>query len=84
MQTLESPAQGHQQVQDMTTDLGTELKTASEKLAECDGPAMEEPSAEQNQLKSQVCCSFCIMEPITFVKENCSWCQTESYETFLK
>ncbi|XP_064278968.1 nesprin-2 isoform X2 [Passer domesticus] len=53
MQTLESPVQEHQQVQDMTTDLSTELETVSEKLAECDGPLMEEPSAEQSQLKSQ-------------------------------
>uniref|UniRef100_A0A8C3EIV6 Spectrin repeat containing nuclear envelope protein 2 n=1 Tax=Corvus moneduloides TaxID=1196302 RepID=A0A8C3EIV6_CORMO len=49
MQTLESPVQEHQQV----TGLSTELKTVSEKLAECDGPAMEQSSAEQNQLKSQ-------------------------------
>lgn len=77
MQTLEIPVQEHQQVQDITTGLSTELKTLSEKLAECDGPAMEEPSAEQNPLKSQVCCCFCVMETITFVKKNCSWCQTE-------
>ncbi|XP_063015844.1 nesprin-2 isoform X4 [Melospiza melodia melodia] len=53
LQTLQSPVQEHQQVQDMPTDLSTELKTVSEKLSECDGPAMEEPSAEENQLKSQ-------------------------------
>ncbi|OWK58801.1 Nesprin-2 [Lonchura striata] len=53
MQTFESPVQEHQQVQSMATGLSPELKTVSEKLAECDGPAMEEPSAEQNQLKSQ-------------------------------
>ncbi|KAL2304033.1 hypothetical protein Nmel_009323 [Mimus melanotis] len=53
MQTLESPVQEHQQVQDMVTGLNTDLKTVSRKLAECDGPAMEQPSAEQNQLKSQ-------------------------------
>lgn len=72
MQTLESPVQEHQQVQDVVTGLSTELKTISEELAECDEPAMEQPSAEQKQLKSQVCCSFCIMETLTFVKENCS------------
>uniref|UniRef100_A0A8C3EGB7 Spectrin repeat containing nuclear envelope protein 2 n=1 Tax=Corvus moneduloides TaxID=1196302 RepID=A0A8C3EGB7_CORMO len=42
MQTLESPVQEHQQV----TGLSTELKTVSEKLAECDGPAMEQSSAD--------------------------------------
>ncbi|KAM7024204.1 nesprin-2 isoform 2-T2 [Acridotheres tristis] len=53
MQTLESPVQEHQQVQDMVIGLSTELQTVSKKLAECDGPAMEQPSAEQNQLRSQ-------------------------------
>ncbi|RMB98642.1 hypothetical protein DUI87_24859 [Hirundo rustica rustica] len=53
MQTLESPVQEHHEVQDMVTDLSTELETVSEKLVECDGPAVEQPSAEQNQLKSQ-------------------------------
>ncbi|XP_066045092.1 nesprin-2 isoform X1 [Chamaea fasciata] len=53
MQTLESPVQEHQEVQDMVTDLSTELKTVSEKLVECDGPAVEQPSDEPNQLKSQ-------------------------------
>ncbi|XP_005047765.1 PREDICTED: nesprin-2 [Ficedula albicollis] len=53
MQTLESPVQEHQQVQDVVTDLSTELQAVSEKLAECDGPAMEQPPAEQNQLKSE-------------------------------
>ncbi|XP_058716797.1 nesprin-2 [Poecile atricapillus] len=53
LQTWESPVQEHQQVQDTVTGLSTELKTVSEKLSECDGPATEQPSAEQNQLKSQ-------------------------------
>ncbi|KAM9652315.1 nesprin-2 isoform 3-T5 [Morphnus guianensis] len=53
VQTLESHVQEHQQFQDMVTGLSTELKTVSEKLADCEGPAMEQPSAEQNQLKSQ-------------------------------
>uniref|UniRef100_A0A8U7ML44 Spectrin repeat containing nuclear envelope protein 2 n=1 Tax=Corvus moneduloides TaxID=1196302 RepID=A0A8U7ML44_CORMO len=46
MQTLESPVQEHQQV----TGLSTELKTVSEKLAECDGPAMEQSSEQQGPL----------------------------------
>lgn len=70
MQTLDSPVQEHQQVQDVVTDLSSELQTVSEKLAECDGPTMEQPSAELNQLKSQVRCSFCIVDTITFVREN--------------
>ncbi|XP_059675230.1 nesprin-2 [Gavia stellata] len=53
VQTLESHVREHQQFQDMVTGLSTELKTVSEKLAGCEGPAMEQPSAEQNQLKSQ-------------------------------
>ncbi|KAM6069250.1 nesprin-2 [Theristicus caerulescens] len=53
VQTLESHVQEHQQFQDMVAGLSTELKTLSEKLADCEGPAMEQPSAEQNQLKSQ-------------------------------
>uniref|UniRef100_A0A8C3V6R4 Nesprin-2 n=1 Tax=Catharus ustulatus TaxID=91951 RepID=A0A8C3V6R4_CATUS len=53
MQTLDSPVQEHQQVQDVVTDLSSELQTVSEQLAECDGPTMEQPSAELNQLKSQ-------------------------------
>ncbi|KAJ7412926.1 nesprin-2 isoform X1 [Pitangus sulphuratus] len=53
VQTLESRVQEHQQFQDMVTALSTELKTISEKLAGCEGPALEQPSAEQNQLESQ-------------------------------
>ncbi|XP_063255607.1 nesprin-2 [Prinia subflava] len=53
MPTLESPVEEHQEAQDMVTGLSTELKTVSERLVECDGPAMEPPSAEQNHLKSQ-------------------------------
>ncbi|XP_009990126.1 PREDICTED: nesprin-2-like, partial [Tauraco erythrolophus] len=53
VQTLESHVQQHQQFQDMVAGLSTELKTVSEKLAGCEGPAMVQPSAEQNQLKSQ-------------------------------
>ncbi|XP_014105243.1 PREDICTED: nesprin-2 isoform X1 [Pseudopodoces humilis] len=53
LQTWESPVQEHQQVQDTVTGLSTELKTVSEKLSERDGPATEQPSDEQNQLKSQ-------------------------------
>ncbi|XP_064515447.1 nesprin-2 isoform X2 [Pseudopipra pipra] len=53
VQTLESRVQEHQQFQDMVTDLSTELKTVSEKLSGVEGPAMEQPSAEQNQLESQ-------------------------------
>ncbi|XP_037249263.1 nesprin-2 isoform X1 [Falco rusticolus] len=53
VQTLESHVQEHQQFQDMVTGLSTELKTVSEKLAACKGPAIEQPSAEKNQLKSQ-------------------------------
>ncbi|KAM6130878.1 nesprin-2 [Pterocles gutturalis] len=53
VQTLESRVQEHQQFQDMVAALSTELKTVSEKLADCEGPATEQPSAEQNQLKSQ-------------------------------
>lgn len=64
MQTLESHVQEHQQFQDMVAGLSTEMKTVSEKLAGCEGAAMERPSAEQNQLKTQVCCRFCIMEKV--------------------
>ncbi|XP_027529961.1 nesprin-2 [Neopelma chrysocephalum] len=53
VQTLESRVQEHQQFQDMVTGLSSELKTVSEKLSGADGPAMEQPSAEQNQLESQ-------------------------------
>ncbi|KAM6073754.1 nesprin-2 [Chlamydotis macqueenii] len=53
VQTLQSHVQEHQQFQDMVTGLSTELKTVSEKLAGCEGPAMEQPSSEQNQLGSQ-------------------------------
>ncbi|XP_076201734.1 nesprin-2 isoform X1 [Aptenodytes patagonicus] len=51
VQTLESHVQEHQQFQDMVAGLSTELKTLSKKLADCE--AMEQPSAEQKQLKSQ-------------------------------
>ncbi|KAM6392914.1 nesprin-2 [Pluvialis apricaria] len=53
VQTLESHVQEHQQFQDMVAGLSTELKTVSEKLAGCEGAAMEPSSAEQNQLKTQ-------------------------------
>ncbi|XP_064317024.1 nesprin-2 [Phalacrocorax carbo] len=53
VQTLESRVQEHQQFQDMVAGLSTELKTVSERLADCEGPAMQPPSAEQEQLKSQ-------------------------------
>uniref|UniRef100_A0A8B9BTJ4 Spectrin repeat containing nuclear envelope protein 2 n=1 Tax=Anser brachyrhynchus TaxID=132585 RepID=A0A8B9BTJ4_9AVES len=53
VQTLERHVQEHQQFQDMVTGLSTELKTLSEKLADCGSPAMEQPSSEQKQLKSQ-------------------------------
>ncbi|KAM9290997.1 nesprin-2 [Morus bassanus] len=53
VQTLESRVQEHQQFQDMVAGLSTELKTVSEKLADCEGPTMEQASAEQKQLKSQ-------------------------------
>ncbi|KAM4667357.1 nesprin-2 [Amazona ochrocephala] len=53
VQTLESYVQEHQQFQDMVSGLSTELKTLSEKLADCEGPAIEQPSVEQAQLKSQ-------------------------------
>ncbi|XP_068803435.1 nesprin-2 [Struthio camelus] len=53
VQTLESHVHEHQQFQDMVTALSTELKNVSEKLADYGGPAVEQPSAEQNQLKSQ-------------------------------
>ncbi|XP_064368021.1 nesprin-2 isoform X2 [Dromaius novaehollandiae] len=53
VQTLESHVQEHQQFQDMVKGLSTELKTVSEKFADYGGPAVEQPSAEQNQLKSQ-------------------------------
>jgi len=64
VQTLESHVREHQLFQNMIAGLSTEVKTVSEKLANCEGPAMEQPSAEQNQLKSQVCCRFCIMEKV--------------------
>uniref|UniRef100_A0A8C0UW16 Spectrin repeat containing nuclear envelope protein 2 n=1 Tax=Cyanistes caeruleus TaxID=156563 RepID=A0A8C0UW16_CYACU len=50
LQTWESPVQEHQQVQDTVTGLSTELKTVSEKLSECDGPATEQPSEQQGPL----------------------------------
>ncbi|XP_030307946.1 nesprin-2 [Calypte anna] len=53
VQTLEIHVHEHQQFQDMVAGLSTELKTLSEKLADCEGPAMEQQSAEQNELKSQ-------------------------------
>ncbi|XP_057272197.1 nesprin-2 isoform X1 [Pezoporus wallicus] len=53
VQTLESHVQEHQQFQDMVSDLSTEPKTPSEKLADCEGPATEQTSVEQAQLKSQ-------------------------------
>ncbi|XP_054017708.1 nesprin-2 [Dryobates pubescens] len=53
VQTLESHVQEHQQFQDMVAGLSTELKTLSEKHADCEGHAMKQPSAELNQLKSQ-------------------------------
>ncbi|XP_075282973.1 nesprin-2 isoform X3 [Opisthocomus hoazin] len=53
VQTLESHVREHQLFQNMIAGLSTEVKTVSEKLANCEGPAMEQPSAEQNQLKSQ-------------------------------
>ncbi|XP_063189611.1 nesprin-2 isoform X1 [Chroicocephalus ridibundus] len=53
VQTLERHVQEHQQFQDMVAGLSTELKTVSEKLAGCEDPAMQQTSAEQNQLKSQ-------------------------------
>ncbi|NXI70462.1 SYNE2 protein, partial [Anseranas semipalmata] len=53
VQMLERHVQEHQQFQDMVTGLSTELKTVSEKLADCGGPAMEQPSSEKKQLKSQ-------------------------------
>ncbi|XP_071413447.1 nesprin-2 isoform X2 [Pithys albifrons albifrons] len=53
MQTLEHHVQEHQEFQDMVTGLSTELRTVSEKLADGEGPSMEQSSAEQNQLESQ-------------------------------
>ncbi|XP_065491707.1 nesprin-2 isoform X2 [Caloenas nicobarica] len=53
VQTLESHVQEHLQFQDMVTGLSTELKTISEKLADTESRAVEQPSAEQNPLKSQ-------------------------------
>ncbi|XP_014807094.1 PREDICTED: nesprin-2 isoform X2 [Calidris pugnax] len=53
VRTLESHVQEHQQFQDMVAGLSTELKTVSEKLADCEGSAMQQSSAEQNQLQSQ-------------------------------
>uniref|UniRef100_A0A8B9G878 Spectrin repeat containing nuclear envelope protein 2 n=1 Tax=Amazona collaria TaxID=241587 RepID=A0A8B9G878_9PSIT len=41
VQTLESRVQEHQEFQDMVSGLSTELKTLSEKLADCEGPATE-------------------------------------------
>ncbi|NXK56413.1 SYNE2 protein, partial [Chauna torquata] len=53
VQMLEKHVQEHQQFQDMVTGLSAEIKTVSEKLADCGSPAMEQPSAEQKQLKTQ-------------------------------
>ncbi|XP_069712839.1 nesprin-2 [Phaenicophaeus curvirostris] len=53
VQTLEGHVQEHQEFQDMVTGLSTELKTLSEKMADCEGPAMKQLSAEQKLLKSQ-------------------------------
>uniref|UniRef100_A0A672UAW2 Spectrin repeat containing nuclear envelope protein 2 n=1 Tax=Strigops habroptila TaxID=2489341 RepID=A0A672UAW2_STRHB len=50
VQTLESHVQEHQQFQDMVSGLSTELKTLSEKLADCEGPAIEQPSEQQGPL----------------------------------
>lgn len=65
METLERHVQEHQQFQDMVTDLNTELKTVSEKLADGASPTVEQPSTEQKELKSQVCYRFCIMEKVS-------------------
>uniref|UniRef100_A0A8C2T0X3 Spectrin repeat containing nuclear envelope protein 2 n=1 Tax=Coturnix japonica TaxID=93934 RepID=A0A8C2T0X3_COTJA len=54
VETLERHVQEHQQFEDMVTSLSTELKTASQKLADCASPTVEQPSTEQKQLKSQV------------------------------
>lgn len=64
METLERHVQEHQQFQDMVTALSTELKTVSKNLADCVSPAVEQPSTEQKQLKSQVRYRFCIMEKV--------------------
>ncbi|XP_053922750.1 nesprin-2 [Cuculus canorus] len=53
VQTLEGHVQEHQEFQDMVAGLSTELRTLSEKTADCEGPAREQVSAEQNVLKSQ-------------------------------
>ncbi|NXC37840.1 SYNE2 protein, partial [Penelope pileata] len=53
VETLERQVQEHKQFQVMVTGLSTELKTVSEKLAVCVSPTVEQPSTEQNQLKSQ-------------------------------
>uniref|UniRef100_A0A8B9BV85 Spectrin repeat containing nuclear envelope protein 2 n=1 Tax=Anser brachyrhynchus TaxID=132585 RepID=A0A8B9BV85_9AVES len=43
VQTLERHVQEHQQFQDMVTGLSTELKTLSEKLADCGSPEQQAP-----------------------------------------
>ncbi|XP_061854786.1 nesprin-2 isoform X2 [Colius striatus] len=53
VQTLESHVQEHQQFQDMVADLRNDLKTISEKFADCEDAAVEQPSAENNWLKLQ-------------------------------
>ncbi|NXX79168.1 SYNE2 protein, partial [Urocolius indicus] len=53
VQTLESHVQEHQQFQDMVADLSNDLKTISEKFADCEGAAVEQPSSENNWLKLQ-------------------------------
>uniref|UniRef100_A0A8C3K9B5 Spectrin repeat containing nuclear envelope protein 2 n=1 Tax=Calidris pygmaea TaxID=425635 RepID=A0A8C3K9B5_9CHAR len=53
VRTLESHVQEHQQFQDMVAGLSTELKTVSEKLADCEGSAMQQSSAEQNQFRCE-------------------------------
>ncbi|KAM9013927.1 nesprin-2 [Ara ararauna] len=53
VQTLESHVQEHQRFQDMVSGLSTEMKTLSEKLADCEGTATDQSSVEQAQLKSQ-------------------------------
>ncbi|XP_065605086.1 nesprin-2 isoform X2 [Cyrtonyx montezumae] len=52
VETLERHVQEHQQFRDMVTGLSAELKAVSKKLADCMSPAVEQPSADQNQLKS--------------------------------
>uniref|UniRef100_A0A8C3KFK5 Spectrin repeat containing nuclear envelope protein 2 n=1 Tax=Calidris pygmaea TaxID=425635 RepID=A0A8C3KFK5_9CHAR len=72
VRTLESHVQEHQQFQDMVAGLSTELKTVSEKLADCEGSAMQQSSAEQNQLQSQVYTLKKILVLAEAVKQNTS------------